>query len=173
MQLVHLARLLLWIISFAYLAIETREFFSISQLLDASIFTLFFLLASLQLSISRLLHRSGELILASQIFRASKLLILAAFFDLYDFCIDTIISQFSSFLKQYELNIYLYALSWLLTIISIIMALISLDIFLRSIKLMPLTLPEKSRSGKITSRFRKIGSRDLISHRRVVSKYRK
>ena len=131
-QLNLLARGLAWCTAVTYITIETKYALEAQTLLNITSFAVFFLLASLQFSIARLLQKSKRQVLAESTFSSGLLMVYAALFDLFDACLDEFIRRFQATLLPTSYTYLLYLISWVITAIAAVAAVFSLNKFLRT-----------------------------------------
>ena len=163
-QISWVVRLLVLCTGAIFLAVETEQMLKARQLFHATTFAVLFLLASLELSITRFLQRSGSPKLAGKTFKSGVLMFYAAMFDLFDVGLDEFIENFNGFLVDTGLLYPIHFLSWLITLAAVVLAVGSLDLFLRSLVQHPLLagggLPATSKRPKWP-----VGSRDPARRR--------
>ena len=138
----------------------------VQQLLNVTTFAVVFLLASLQLSITRFLQRGGFPRLADKTFKSGVIMIYAAMFDLFDGCLDEFIRRFGGELDFLGLTYSVHVLSTLMTAIAVILAIGSLDLFFRTL----VKHPQLSGAGDAARPVKKIwpvGSREPAIRRNI------
>ena len=116
-----------------YVAIQTMEIFQRREVLHLTIFTLLFLFASFELSISTYFERIGLKENSFRIFTTSLIMFCAGFFELVDVAIDHGLSD----LKSYNINLFNTSgsiIEYLISISAIILAMTSLERFRLTIR---------------------------------------
>ena len=132
--ILNLLRIFIIIAAITYVGIQTLEIFQRKEFLHLTIFTLFFLFSSFQLTISGYFQRIGLNEHSFMLFGASIIMFSAGFFELVDVAID-------HFLKELENSNYSLLISfgsifeYLITLSAIILALISLERFRYTLKI--------------------------------------
>ena len=132
--LLNLLRIFIIIGAITYVSIQTLEIFQRREFLHLTIFTLFFLFSSFQLTISGYFQRIGFNEHSFMLFGASIIMFSAGFFELVDVAID-------HFLKELENSNYSFLISfgsifeYLIALSSIALALISLERFRYTLKI--------------------------------------
>ena len=120
--------------SITYVGIQTFEIFQRREFLHLTIFTLFFLISSFQLSISNYFGDMGFNEHSLMLFGASIIMFSAGFFELIDVAIDHFLKNMEN--SNYSLLISFGSLlEYLIALFSIILALISLARFRYTIKI--------------------------------------
>ncbi len=111
-----------------YVAIQTMEIFQRREVLHLTIFTLLFLFASFELSISTYFQRIGFNEHSYRAFATSLIMFAAGFFELVDVAIDHSISD----IEAYNINFLTSSgsiIEYLIAISALILAMISLEKF--------------------------------------------
>ena len=116
-----------------YLAIQTIEIFQRKEFMHLTIFTLFFLFASFQLSASAFFYRSGMKKYSDLIFTASIIMFSAGVFELVDVALDHLLKDLAN-LNNSFIIIFGSLIEYFISLSSVFVALISLDRFSKILK---------------------------------------
>ena len=138
----------------------------VQQLLNVTTFAVLFLLASLQLSITRFLQRGRFPRLADKTFESGVIMIYAAMFDLFDGCLDEFIRRFGAKLDSVGLTYSVHVFSTLMTAIAVILAIVSLDLFFRTLVKHP-QLSGAGASERLVRKIWPVGSREPVIRRSI------
>ena len=132
-HLFGILKIFAFIAAIAYIAIQTLEIFARREVLHLTIFTLMFLIASFQLSISTYFQDIGSNEHAYRLFGASIIMFCGGFFELVDVAIDHALSDINKY--NYNLLISIGSITeYLIALAAIIIAMISLENFRLTIK---------------------------------------
>ncbi len=126
----HLTRVAIWLMGVGYLLIEVHEAITTKQLANITIFALLFILASHQLSHSRLYLTLRKIPLATRCYRASCLMFIGSLMAVFDASLDFIIGSFQpSSLGTLPLATLLIA-GRIVNLLEVILAIRSMELFL-------------------------------------------
>ena len=132
--ILNLLRIFIIIGVITYVSIQTLEIFQRKEFLHLTIFTLFFLFSSFQLTISGYFQRLGFNEHSFMLFGASIIMFSAGFFELVDVAIDHFLKELEN--SNYSLLISFGSiLEYLIALFAIILALISLERFRYTLKI--------------------------------------
>ena len=121
-----LVRIFSFLAAITYVAIQTMEIFQRREVLHLTIFTLLFLFASFELSISTYFQRIGFNEHSYRAFDCSLIMFCAGFFELVDVAIDHGLSD----IEAYNINLLTSGgsiIEYLIAISALILAMISLE----------------------------------------------
>ncbi len=131
--LFDLIRIFCFLAAITYVAIQTMEIFQRREVLHLTIFTLLFLFASFELSISTYFQRIGFNDHSYRAFTTSLIMFSGGIFELVDVAIDHGLSD----IEKYNLNFITSSgsiIEYLIAISALILAIISLEKFRLTIK---------------------------------------
>ena len=132
--LLNIMRIFIILGTITYVCIQTFEIFQRREFLHLTIFTLFFLFSSFQLTISGYFQRIGFNEHSFMLFGASIIMFSAGFFELVDVAIDHFLKDLEN--SNYSLLISFGSLfEYLIALSAIVLALISLERFRYTLKI--------------------------------------
>ena len=131
--LIYLIRIFVIFGAITYVAIQTIEIFQRKEFMHLTIFTLFFLFASFQLSASAYFYRSGMKKYSDLIFTASIIMFSAGVFELVDVALDHLLKDLAN-LNNSFIIIFGSLIEYFISLSSVFVALISLDRFSKILK---------------------------------------
>ena len=138
----HLTRFAIWILGVGYLFIEVHGVVATKQLANITIFALLFILASHQLSHSRLYLTLRKIQLATRCYRASCLMFIASLMAVFDASLDFLIGTLQpSSLGTLPLATLLIA-GRIVNLLEVILAVRSMELFLPVIFTGPTITPD-------------------------------
>ena len=89
--MLRVVRVLIWLLAFAFLIAEAKEYLKLRQLTHVAVFTLLFFLANYQLNVARF---AKDQLIAARAKLASTLMFLASMFSISETGIDQLISSY-------------------------------------------------------------------------------
>ncbi len=132
-HLFDILKIFAFIAAITYIAIQTLEIFQRREVLHLTIFTLMFVIASFQLSISTYFQDIESNEHSYRLFGASMIMFCAGFFELVDVAIDHSLSDINKY--NYNLIISIGSITeYVIALSAIIIAMISLENFRITIK---------------------------------------
>ncbi|QEY31638.1 hypothetical protein EVJ50_04590 [Synechococcus sp. RSCCF101] len=126
-----LLRMLIWIVALTYLAIEIREVMEVRQVVHATIFALFFLIAAFQLGSARFLLGLHKPVMARCAFRAAICMFAASLFDAIDTALDSAVGEAMGEIVPGLLGYAYFGGSALVVVAAIAFAVYSMELYRR------------------------------------------
>ena len=130
--MLRVVQVLIWLLAFAFLIAEAKEYLKLRQLTHVAVFTLLFFLANYQLNVARF---AKDQLIAARAKLASTLMFLASMFSIGETGIDQLISSYFVAADKTSIlltptSISLCSLVWLMGVVMVILALASCEQFL-------------------------------------------
>ena len=120
----------LWLLGTVYLFIEAHEVIAREQITNITFFTVLFILANHQLSVSRNFLALKQFKTASRCYRASSLMFCASLLGVFDAALDYLIGAVTLPTSAITAWFSLFALGWAVNLVAVLLAIQSMETFL-------------------------------------------
>ena len=134
--LLQVVRVLIWLLAFAFLVTEAKEYLKLRQITHVAVFTLLFFLANYQLNVARF---AKDQFLAARAKLASTLMFLGSLFSISETGVDQLIASYcltadGRSIQLSPTSISLCSVVWLMGLVMVILALASFEQFLPTLQ---------------------------------------